>query len=155
MSILKHSVNNAYAYPIGTYSVDPSAAKTIVKGRFGKLNADSRIVLPKAGDKAWMVVFPNKLPKDGFATALGAFLVGSYTLVIDEDSFDKSKTYVPGESLYCDAEGKLTNDAGTVAGSKFVVAVVMRGKRTVHGKEVITIASKSGNATTEVVASEG
>lgn len=147
MSILKHSVNNSYAYPIGTFPISPLATGEIVKGRFGKLNGDSQISLPNPGDKAWMVVFPNRLPKEGFANNLGAFLVGAYTLLIDEDSFDKTKTYTPGQNLYCDEKGMLTN---VKSGAEHVLAVVMKGKRTLHGKEVITIASKSGNVTTKV-----
>ena len=93
MSIQRPAVFDAYSCPIGTFPIAPSAVDAVKNGRFCKINAKGQIVLPAAGDKAWMVVFPNELPKKGFATNLGAFLIGAYAFYVDNDTFDDSKTY--------------------------------------------------------------
>lgn len=139
MSIQRPAIFDAYACPIGTFPIAPSAVDAVKNGRFCKINAKGQIVLPAAGDKAWMVVFPNELPKKGFATNLGAFLIGAYACYIDNDTFDDSKTYKVGDPLYCDATGKLTN---VKAGNGIVVAYVIKGVKDYAGKKIMKIRSQ-------------
>lgn len=139
MSIERAAMFDSYACPIGTFPIAPAAVDSIVEGRFCKINASGQIVLPAAGDKAWLVVFPNELPKKGFATNLGAFLIGPYACYIDNGSFDDSKTYKVGDPLYCDATGKLTN---VKAGNGIVLAYVTKKVRDYAGKKILGIKSQ-------------
>lgn len=117
MTVTKHRSFDGYAYPLGTYDIDSTAVDKVVDGRYCKLNASEKIVLAGKGEKGYLVVFPNRLPKKGFAICKGAFLLGPYSCNIDENTYDNTQTYTPGDILYVGDEGKLTNqgDAGAVA----------------------------------------
>lgn len=115
MSVMKQRIFDGYGYPVGTYNINSTVVDKVKEGRYCKLNTDGEITLADKGKKGYLVVFPNRLPKKGFATCKGAFLVGTYSCYIDEDTFDNTQTYKPGELLYIGDEGKLTNQGETGA----------------------------------------
>lgn len=141
MSVTKHRIFDGYAYPLGTYDIDPAVVDKVVEGRYCKLNANGNITLADKGKKGYLVVFPNRLPKKGFAICKGAFLLGPYSCNIDEDTYDNAQTYTPGDILYVGEEGKLTNqaDAGAVA----IATVSKTGLISEDGKKCIEIFSIS------------
>lgn len=130
MAVMKQRIFDGYGYPVGTYNINAAVVDKVKEGRYCKLNTDGEIVLADKGKKGYLVVFPNRLPKKGFATCKGAFLVGTYSCYIDEDSYDKTQTYKPGELLYVGDEGKLTNQ-----GADGAVAVASVGETDMINEE--------------------
>lgn len=143
MGILKPMGFDSYAYQVGQFPIASSDLGKIKEGMFCKLNTKQEICVADAGEKGFMVLFPKTTNMSGFAIRNGAFYVGAYTLHIDEECFDKSKTYKALEALYIGADGKLTNDAG-VANNPVPVAQVLRPKRTINDKEVLSVTSYVG-----------
>lgn len=142
MSILKQMAFDSYAYQVGTFPIASTDIGKVKAGMFCKLNAKKEICLAKAGEKAFMVLSPKEVNVGGLAITHGAFYVGAFTLNIDEECFDGSKTYNAQEVLYVDANGKLTN---VKAGETSVpVAQVLRPIKTVNGKKYLAVASYNG-----------
>lgn len=139
MGVMKQRIFDGYGYPIGTYPINLGVAEEIKEGRFCKLNTDGEITFADKGKKGYLVVFPNRVPKRGFATRLGAFLVGTYSCYIDEDTFDATQTYNTGDLLYIGDKGKLTNQGDT--GALAVATVGETGMVSPEGKQCIGIFS--------------
>lgn len=143
MGILKPMGFDSYAYQIGQFPIANSDLGKIKDGMFCKLNSKQEICVAGAGEKGFMVLFPKTTNRSGFATLHGAFYVGAYTLHIDEECFDKSKTYNALDTLYIGADGKLTNDSD-ITSNPIPVAQVLRPKRTINDKEVLSVTSYVG-----------
>lgn len=143
MGILKPMGFDSYAYQIGLFSIASTDKDKVKDGMFCKLNANKEICVAGKGEKGFMVLFPKTVNRSGFAIDKAAFYVGAYTLNIDEECFDTTKTYAAQEPLYIGENGKLTND-NLVAANPIPVAQVLRPKRTLKGKTVLGITSYTG-----------
>lgn len=143
MGILKPMGFDSYAYQIGTFPIASTDIGKIKDGMFCKLNAKSEVCLAGAGEKGFMVLFPKRPDMQGFAISQAAFYVGPFTLNIDEECFDATKTYKAQENLYINADGKLTNDS-SIAASGIPVAQVLRPTRTFGEKKALAIATYNG-----------
>lgn len=151
MGVMKHRVFDGYAYPLGTYDIASTDVAKVKEGRFCKLNTDGQIVLADKGKKGYLVVFPNRLPKKGFAICKGAFLVGPYSCSIDEDTFDSTQTYAIGDTLYVGDDGKLTNKgadgAVEIATVSRIDMVSEEGKKCIEIFSVNSCKCKAGSST--------
>lgn len=143
MGILKPMGFDSYAYQMGTFPIASSDVGRIKDGMFCKLNANHEICIAGAGEKGFMVLFPKNPNMKGFAISQGTFYVGAFTLNIDEECFDTTKTYQALENLYVGADGKLTND-NAVAENPIPVAQVLRPTRTFGDKKALAITSYNG-----------
>lgn len=143
MGILKPMGFDSYAYQVGVFPIATTDIGKIKDGMFCKLNAKNEICVAGAGEKGFMVLFPKNPNMQGFAISQASFYVGPYTLNIDEECFDTTKTYKALENLYVGTDGKLTNDSG-VASNAIPVAQVLRPTRTFGDKKALAITSYNG-----------
>lgn len=143
MGILKPMGFDSYAYQMGVFPIASTDIGKIKDGMFCKLNTNKEICIAGAGEKGFMVLFPKNPGMKGFAISQATFYVGPFTLNIDEECFDTTKTYNALENLYVGADGKLTNDSGVTA-NPIPVAQVLRPVRTFGDKKALAITSYNG-----------
>lgn len=144
MGILKPMGFDAYAYQMGTFPIAASDSGKVKDGMFCKLNDKKEVCIAAPGEKGFMVLFPKSPNRSGFAILQATFYVGDYTLNIDEECFDSTKTYEAQQPLYVGAEGKLTNDS-SITEHPVPVAQVLRPAREVKdGVKALGITSFTG-----------
>ena len=136
---MKPHAMDAYAYLIGTFPISATAIETVKQGMVCKLDKKGEIVLAGAGEKGFIVQYPNQLPKRGMAIKNASFIHGPFCFTVDNECFDDAQTYVIGELLYAGEGGKLTNQKGDNA---IPVARAMSLKKTINDEvKTLKIAS--------------
>lgn len=140
MGINKHSLYDKHTYSLGLFDV---ADDRIEEGLFCKLDSFGRLQLAGVGELGFLVHYPEnaefKPSLNGLAISKAGLFYGTYSVTLDENSFDSSYLYNEGDELVIDSGGVLTNDL-SIANSPYCVAVCTKAYEQ-NDKYYITIVS--------------
>lgn len=140
MAILAHSLYDKYSYFLGAFPIGSPLVKV---GKYCKLDTQGYLQLADPGEAGFIAQWPKDREitnsKTGLAVNKASLLFGNFSIMIDTDSIEPGRRYVPGQQLVIGTGGKLTNNLD-ITPNPTVVAIYL-GLTVKNKKGYIRIAS--------------